>query len=284
MDKKALILGGKSGLLGQALDHVLKKDKWETICPDRNDFDFLNKDQLREYILDLGVETVFNTIAYTQVDQAEDEKESALILNKKFPVALGDICRRQDIRLIHYSTDFVFNGKKTTPYTTEDDACPESIYGKTKLEGEKALMANKWDRLIIIRTSWLFGPFKTNFVDKIIGFAKEKNTLKIVHDQIGSPTYTIDLAKYSLNLFKKETSGLFHLANKGQASWCELASEAIKCAGLYCNTTPIPSEDYPQKAKRPPYSVLDCSKYSVVTGESPRPWIQSLREYIYNYQ
>jgi len=282
--KKALVLGGKTGLAGQALAHVMKNKEWEVTCPGRKDIDIFNARELDEYVQDNKIEFIFNTVAYTRVDQAEDEEQSALKLNKELPFVLEKVCRRRDIYLIHYSTDFVFDGKKDTPYTTKDVPSSKSIYGRTKLKGEKILLSSPRDKLIIIRTAWLFGPFKTNFVDKVISLAHEKNNLNIVHDQVGSPTYTLDLAEYSLKLVDKETSGLFHLVNKGQASWCELASEAIRCAGLYCRVTPIPSAEYPQKAARPCYSVLDCSKYSLVTGSTPRPWIKSLREYIYNYQ
>ena len=281
--RKALILGGKTGLVGQALAHEMNKD-WDAICPGRNDIDVFNAAQLDEFIRDNKIEFIFNTVAYTQVDQAEDEQESALKLNKKLPSVLEKVCSLRNIYLIHYSTDFVFDGKKNTPYTTQDVPCSQSVYGRSKLEGEKILLSNPRDKLIVIRTAWLFGPFKTNFVDKIISLARRKDNLDIVHDQVGSPTYTIDLAKYSLKLVDKETSGLFHLTNSGQATWCELAFEAIRYAGLYCKITPITSAEYPQKAARPAYSVLDCSKYSMVTGSIPRPWIQSLREYVYNYQ
>lgn len=282
--KKALILGGRNGLMGQALAHVIDPLEIEAVCPDKNELDIFNVSQLDDFILNQNIEFIFNTVAYTQVDQAEDDQKAAQNLNKTLPSVLGNVCRRHNIYLIHYSTDFVFDGRKNTPYTTRDEPSPKSVYGKTKLEGEKALLLNPWDKLIIIRTAWLFGPFKTNFIDKILSLARKKDNLNVVHDQVGSPTYTIDLASYSMKLVGKQTSGLFHLANKGQASWCELASEAIKCAGLSCRVTPVTSEEYPQKAIRPPYSVLDCSKYSMVTGSAPRPWVQSLRDYIYLYQ
>ncbi len=282
--RNALILGGKTGLLGQALAHVMKMPQWQAFCPGRNELDVFDSSEIKKYIKKHNIDTIFNTIAYTAVDQAEDDPEQAHTLNRDLPALLGKICQADSISLVHYSTDFVFNGSKTTPYTTEDQATPQSVYGKTKLLGEKALLSNTWDKLIIIRTAWLFGPFKTNFVDKIISLARENKCLNIVHDQVGSPTYTIDLAKHSLKLAETDSSGVFHLANKGQASWCELASEAIKCAGLYCSPTPVTSSEYPQKAKRPPYSVLDCSKYSMITGCKPRTWTQSLRDYVYHYQ
>ncbi len=282
--QKALILGGKSGLLGQALFHTMGADRWEIICPEKNEVDWFNPALTDEYIQDHKVKFIFNTMAYTQVDQAECDRKNAFKYNAALPSVLGRVCRLRNIYLIHYSTDFVFNGKKSTPYTTRDTPGSRSVYGQTKLEGEKALLAEPWEKLLIIRTAWLFGPFKTNFVDKIINLAKDKDNLNVVHDQVGSPTYTLDLASHSLRLVDKGTSGVFHLVNKGRASWCELASESIRCAGLSCRVTPVTSSEYPQKAPRPAYSVLDCSKFSMVTGSTPRSWIQALREYIYHYQ
>ena len=223
-------------------------------------------------------------VAYTRVDQAEEEKELAFQLNRRLPTLLGNVARKKDIYLVHYSTDFVFDGKKNTPYTPQDKTNPLSVYGKSKLEGENSLLDKTWNKLLIIRTAWLFGPNKTNFVARILELAQNKETLNVVHDQVGSPTYTIDLANYTLELIKKAAHGLYHLSNSGQASWCELASEAVKCAGLHCRVNPITSSEYPQKAVRPPYSVLDCSEFIDLTGIKPRPWIQALRDYIFRKQ
>lgn len=263
---------------------MMKDSPFLAHCPGRRELDLFNQEQVEQYLVDNKISTVFNAVAYTGVDQAEDELKSAQLLNRDLPACLGSLCRKHGLGLVHFSTDFVFGGRKNTPYTTEDDPCPESVYGKTKLEGEKALLSRPWSGLLIIRTAWLFGPHKTNFVDKILSLAREKDNLNIVHDQVGSPTYTLDLARCSLNLVRKQATGLYHLANKGEASWCELASEAIRCAGLYCKANPVPSSEYPQKASRPAYSVLDCSKFSMTTGIKPRPWTQALRDYIYHYQ
>jgi dTDP-4-dehydrorhamnose reductase len=278
---RALVLGGKTGLLGQALTTVLTDENWTVFAPGREDLNLFDPEEIASFVDKNEISHIFNTVAYTKVDQAEDERNLAYELNKKLPTLLGNIAREKDIYLIHYSTDFVFDGQKNTPYTTKDKTNPLSVYGQSKLEGEKSLLDNPWNKLIIIRTAWLFGPGRSNFVAKILDLAKNREALNVVHDQVGSPTYTLDLAKYSLELIKSAGHGLYHLTNSGQASWCELASEAIKCAGLHCRVNPITSSEYPQKAVRPPYSVLDCSKFTEITGIKPRSWIQALRDYIF---
>jgi dTDP-4-dehydrorhamnose reductase len=279
--KKALVLGGKTGLLGQALAQVLKEQGWEILCPGRKDLDVFAQPMLEEYIECHRPTHIFNTIAYTQVDLAEEESREAMRLNKSLPVLLARTARACGLFFIHYSTDFVFDGKKSSPYVPEDEPNPLSVYGKSKLEGEQGIMALGWDKTLIIRTAWLFGPHKTNFVDKILILAAGRPTLNIVHDQIGCPTYTLDLASYTLALVQAEAKGLFHLTNTGHASWCEFAAEAIACSGVPAQVLPISSADFPQKATRPPYSVLDCSAFTRQTGLTPRPWIQALRAYLF---
>jgi dTDP-4-dehydrorhamnose reductase len=279
--KRALILGGKTGLLGQALAQVLKEEGWDILCPGRRDLDVFSRPLLEEYITRHQPTHIFNTIAYTQVDLAEEEIREAMRLNKSLPILLASTARAFDLFFIHYSTDFVFDGKKSAPYLPDDEPNPLSVYGKSKLEGEQGIMALKWDKALIIRTAWLFGPHKTNFVDKILTLAASRPCLNIVHDQIGCPTYTLDLASYTLALVQTRAQGIFHLTNTGHASWCELAAEAIACSGVPSHVLPISSADYPQKAVRPPYSVLDCSAFTRQTGLAPRPWIQALRAYLF---
>jgi dTDP-4-dehydrorhamnose reductase len=183
--------------------------------------------------------------------------------------------------LVHYSTDFVFSGKKKTPYTIEDPPDPVNVYGKTKLAGEEALLSLGLERLLIIRTAWLFGPGKKNFVQTILERCQGAQAIGVVHDQVGSPTYTPDLARYSLKLVEAEGKGLYHVVNAGEANWCELASEAARLAQKECAINGIPSAVYPQKAVRPAYSVLDTTKFEQTTGITPRPWPQALQEYIF---
>jgi len=280
----ALIAGGGTGLLGQALVHVMQKQGLNVLTPGRGELDLFDARQLENIIRKNNIDLVANAVAYTGVDQAEEEQEEAFRLNRDLPGVLGQVCRDNDVCLLHYSTDYVFDGKKSIPYSTDDQPRPLSVYGRSKLAGEELLLKNPWGRLLIIRSAWLFGPFKNNFVQKIIQMAQSGQPLNVVHDQVGSPTYTLDLARYSLELVRKQTSGLFHVVNKGQASWCELASESIMCTGLSSRLNPVSSEEFPRQAKRPPYSVLDTSKFSMVTGITVRSWVQALREYVFQLQ
>jgi dTDP-4-dehydrorhamnose reductase len=280
--KSAVVLGGRTGLLGQALSMAITRRGWTVHAPGREDLDLFDRPAVEEYLARSGAEVLFNTVAYTKVDQAEDEPAEASRLNRQLPLVLGKAARNAGVPLVHYSTDFVFNGKKTTPYGSGDQTSPGSVYGKTKLQGERELLALDLPNLLIIRTSWLFGPCKINFVTRILELAATRPELSVVHDQIGSPSYTPDLAANSLALLDREATGIFHLANAGQASWCELATEAVRGADLPCRIKPIPSSEYPQKACRPAYSVLDLSAFTAVTGITPRPWLQALREFLFS--
>ena len=279
---KAVVLGGKTGMLGTALVHVLDKAGWDTVPVGRGDIDVLDSAELGDFLDRVKPGHVFNAVAYTQVDQAEDEPEKAYAVNKHFPASLGRLARDRGIWLVHYSTDFVFDGRcRREPYEPEDKTNPLSVYGKSKDAGDKALLELKIPDLTIIRTSWLFGPGRKNFVRTILNLASEREELRVVHDQEGSPTFTMDLAANSLALIEKQGRGLFHLANSGKASWCELASEAVSMAGINCQVQAIPSSEYPTKAFRPPYSVLSLRKFTEQTGITPRPWLQALRDYVF---
>ena len=282
-NSRILILGGKSGLLGQALVHVFQNQGLSTYTLDRQDIDIFDTNNLKQYIEELKPWQVVNTIAYTQVDNAEHEPQEAYRINANFPALLGQILKEKKIPLVHYSTDFAFDGKKDSPYTLDDEAYPLSVYGKSKLAGEQRLLQTDLPQLLILRTAWLFGPWKTNFVQKILTLAKSKTMLQVVHDQVGSPTYTLDLALYTSRLINLRARGTYHLVNNGRASWCELAAEAVSIAGSNCLIQAITSNHYPQEAKRPAYSVLDSSAYTALTKEKPRPWAHALRDYIFTY-
>jgi len=278
----AVVLGGKTGLLGQALSMAMTRRGWTVHALGRDDLDIFDRPAVENFLTRTGADLLFNTVAYTRVDQAEDEPAEAARLNRQLPLVVGQAARSTGVRLVHYSTDFVFNGKKSSPYTVSDQPDPRSVYGQTKLQGERELLALNLPDLLIIRTSWLFGPCKTNFVTRILELAAQRPELSVVHDQVGSPSYTPDLAVNSLALVEKRAAGIFHLANSGQASWCELADEAVRGADLPCRIKPIPSSEYPQKADRPAYSVLDLSAFTAVTGITPRPWLQALREFLFS--
>jgi dTDP-4-dehydrorhamnose reductase len=282
--QKALVLGGATGLVGQALVKTLQESGWITDVIGRADVDFRDTDaadRLRLLIDRAEPSVIFNAVAYTGVDAAEDDPETAFLLNRSLPAMLGRLVKTRGCGLVHFSTDFVFNGRKNQPYTTEDAPEPLGVYGKSKRAGEEALLSLDLPGCLIIRTAWLFGPGRKNFVSSMLQLCKSGKGLKVVHDQVGSPTYTPDLAQYTLKLIEAEGSGLFHVVNSGLASWCELAAEAVRLAQADCQVTPIPSSAYPQKAARPAYSVLDCAALSRLTGISPRPWPRALSEYIF---
>lgn len=282
--QKALVLGGDTGLVGLALAEVLHQSGWDVTTAGREDIRFDAPDaadRLTAIVHDIEPDCVFNAVGYTQVDKAEDEPEEAALINRTLPAMLGRIVKETPSALVHFSTDFVFNGKKNSPYTTDDLVGPLSVYGKTKRGGEEALLALDLPRCIIVRTAWLFGPGRKNFVSTILNACREKRMINVVHDQTGSPTYTLDLAQYTLKLVEAGASGIFHIVNSGKASWCELADEAVRLSQIECMVNPVPSSAYPQKAVRPAYSVLDCKELARVTGISPRPWPQALRDYIF---
>jgi len=276
----ALVLGGRTGLLGMALCTALQaagRRAEATGRPGAEDFD---KERLAGLIRDCGAGVVFNTWAHTQVDKAEDEPDEARRLNTVLPEIVGRACAQAGVPLVHYSTDFVFGGKADAPRREDDPTDPQSVYGRTKLEGERALLALDPPGLLIVRTAWLFGPGKRNFVRTMLDLCRRNNCVSVVHDQVGSPTYTPDLARYSLALAGKGARGVFHVVNSGEASWCELASEALRMAGVPCVVTPVTSADYPQRARRPAYSALSTERFTRATGLTPRPWVQAVRDYV----
>ena len=284
MSPKDLVLGGKNGLLGRALCEVLQSSGRTPLALGSADINLTAPDAskaLAEIIDREQPSCIFNAVGYTDVERAEAEPEAARALNRNIPAMLGRLVKDRPCTLVHFSTDFVFDGRKKTPYLTDDPTNPLSVYGKTKREGEEALLALGLSRFLLLRTAWLFGPGKKNFIRSILNRCSEQKSLNVVHDQYGSPTYTLDLAQYTLKLVEAGASGIFHVVNSGTASWCELAAEAARLAQASCAVHPVPSESYPQKAVRPAFSVLDTEALTRVTGIAPRPWIQALQEYVF---
>ncbi|MFP4658066.1 MAG: dTDP-4-dehydrorhamnose reductase, partial [Desulfonatronovibrionaceae bacterium] len=273
---------GKTGLLGQALTAALDENGWSVLPLKSDDLDLFDREAVNSVLQNRGITHIFNCAAYTRVDDAEEEPAEARHLNRDLPAALGRAACDSGTALIHFSTDFVFNGKKNCPYSPEDEPDPINVYGQTKLAGEKALLKLEIPELLIIRTAWLFGPGKSNFVTKILELAPKNNPLHVVHDQIGSPTYTKDLARHTLELLENEGRGIYHVVNSGEASWCELAAEALACVGSPVKVHPVDSSAFQQKAKRPGYSVLDISRLTRTTYHKPRPWAQALRDFLYH--
>jgi len=295
LPKKAMVLGGKNGLLGRAVVDALTRAGVETLAVSSADVDYFDADALDDFLDDFqegheadgpdagSVDCIINAVAYTQVDRAEDQPEEAYRLNASLPALLGVLAEERELRLVHFSTDFEFDGQKGAPYLPTDAANPLSVYGASKLAGEEALMALDLPGLLILRTAWLFGAGRMNFVQRILELAAERKELKVVADQFGSPTGTTDLARLTVALLRNGATGLLHAANSGQASWHELAAEAVRLAGLSCRVLPIPTSGYPTRAPRPANSVLDIADTVRLAGYTPRHWREALAEYVSSF-
>jgi len=287
LPKQALVFGGANGLLGRAVVKALAAAGVETIPVAGTDVDYFDADALEDFLDGHENEDnedadlcLVNAVAYTQVDKAEDEPEEAYRLNAALPALLGVLAEERGHGLVHFSTDFVFDGAKKTPYLPTEATNPLSVYGASKLAGEEALLGLDIPGLLILRTAWLFGPGKMNFVRRMLELAAERPELSVVADQHGSPTYTPDLAALTVALLKNGARGLLHAANSGPATWHELASAAIEMAKLPCRVNAIPTSGYPTRAVRPPYSVLDLTETARLAGFTPRPWREALAEYV----
>ena len=280
-DCTAVVFGG-NGLLGRAIVRALRDAGADVATPPRAEADVTDEEQVAAVLDRRRPDLVVNATGYTAVDKAEDDRAAAFILNRTAPALLCRQAARAGAAFVHYSTDFVFDGQNDAPYAEDAPTHPLNVYGESKLAGERAVLGECGNpRALVLRTAWLFGPGKINFVEKMLTLGGERDELRVVGDQIGSPSYTPDLAAYTLALLRKDARGLFHVVNSGHASWCELASEALAVAASECRVESIASEEYPSRAARPGYSVLDTGAFTRATGVTPRPWVQALREYVF---
>jgi dTDP-4-dehydrorhamnose reductase len=262
------------------------------ILLDLPEFDITDRSLVLSRIGQIDPDIIINCAAYTQVDKCETEEPLALKVNADGAGFLAEAAAVTDAVLIHISTDYVFSGESAQPYAEEDTTGPLSAYGRTKLKGEQAILNSGLKRFFILRTSWLYGPGGPNFVETILRLAKEREELKIVVDQIGSPTYTGDLAKAIFTLLERVTDGqemlygIYHFSNSGDCSWYDFATEIVaraKDLGLEVKLQtikPITTEEYPLPAVRPAHSVFNKSKYEAVAKESIPQWQISLKVYL----
>ena len=282
----AVVLGGRN-MLGQALVSELLNRGWAVHTLERPLHDdvptVFTPEELTRRITELQPAAVLNAEAWSQINEAEDEPDAAMAVNSGLPAILGRIVRSlPDTWLVQYSTSYVFDGAKRTPYVETDVPNPLNVYGKTKLAGEQTLEKLDIPHCLILRVGWLFGPQRENLLSKLLQRAREKGVLTMVHDVYGSPTYTCDLAVATMELLQRKESGLFHFANSGQATICELTAETLRLGNRPMQVVGVSSAEQPQAARRPPYSVLSCEKYTKATGLTPRSWVQALREYVFS--
>ncbi len=287
MANKKILLIGADGQVGQELQQTLIT-RGEIVAVGRQTLDLIQSERIRQFIREFKPDIIVNAAAYTAVDQAETEIELAYQINAIAPTIIAEETQKLGATLLHISTDYVFDGRKSTPYTEVDDPNPLSVYGQSKLAGEQGIK-NNCEQYIIFRTAWVYGTYgKSNFVKTMLRLGKEKEELRVVCDQVGSPTWSRDIAQAITHLLDhceiKEKVGIYHFTNSGVASWYDFAVmifEEAKNLGFPLQVQriiPITTLDYPTSAKRPAYSILANQKISGILGTHPPDWRNSLRK------
>ncbi len=279
-----ILVTGASGQLGNELKKASRNYYgYEFIFTDIDELDITNGGKVRDFIKKNHCDWIINCAAYNFVDKAESDYDNALLVNSLAVKNIADSIKGSECRLIHFSTDYVFDGVSNTPYRESVPPNPLSAYGRSKLDGEKNALQHHGS--MIIRTSWLYSSFGNNFVKSILNKGKVNESLKVVYDQTGTPTYAADLAEAVLLIISKVirnqiafNAGLYHYSNEGVCSWYDFATEIVEEAGLRCRVIPILSKDYPSVAKRPFYSVLDKSKIKDNYGIEIPHWRRSLKK------
>ena len=274
-----ILITGANGQLGYDFQRLFDELKEEYIATDRDDLDITDIEKVREFVKDKNITLIINCAAYNNVDKAEDEPELCKKLNTYAPRDLAIVAKEIGADYITYSTDFVFDGEKKTPYTEEDAPNPLSVYGKSKYEGEKEVFKVKLDSFIV-RTSWVFGIANNNFNKQVINWSKSKDELSIVDDQISSPTYSKDLAYYSWKLIKTKKYGLYHLSNGGEASKYDQTKYVLNEIDWQGKLNRAKTKDFNLKAKRAEYTKLDSSKLEKVIGGKIPSWQNGIDRFL----
>jgi len=265
MSQPLVIITGANGQLGKALKSaVVAYPEFEFIFLSKDDLAIDQTAAVEAYFKKITPAFCINCAAYTAVDKAETERDTAMRVNADATGLLASVCKSVGARFIHVSTDYVFDGKSTMPYKETDTTDPVNYYGLTKLRGEQLATAGN-DETIIVRTSWVYSEYGNNFVKTMIRLMKEKESLNVVNDQFGSPTYAADLARVLLDIISGQSKGkwipgIYHYSNEGEISWYDFAMAIKALTGSNCRVNPIPTMAYPTPAKRPAYSVFDKTK------------------------
>ncbi|MCR6784771.1 MULTISPECIES: dTDP-4-dehydrorhamnose reductase [Bacillus cereus group] len=275
---KVLVTGAK-GQLGQDVVSLLKEQKWEVFGFGREELNITDEKQVSEKVLLIQPDIIIHTAAYTQVDQAESDEEAAFKVNAEGTKYLAQAAEAVGAKFCYVSTDYVFDGTKDTPYKADDQTNPQTVYGKSKLVGEQYTQ-EYCSKNYIVRTSWVFGLYGNNFVKTMLRLAEENKELGIVHDQVGSPTYTTDLARFIISLVQTDKYGVYHGSNSGVCSWYEFAKEIFKQSNIEIVVNPLKTEDFPRPAARPKYSVLDKGMIEENGFESFQNWKEALKDFL----
>lgn len=285
--KKNILITGANGQLGNEMRRHSKDYEYlfNFFFTDVAELDITSSKAIDQFVKDNNIQYIVNCAAYTAVDKAEDDVDLCYLLNFEALENIGDVAQQNGAKVIHVSTDYVFDGTNSKPYMETDSTNPQSVYGKSKAKGENALL-NACPQSIIIRTAWLYSIFGNNFVKTMIRLGKEKDSLNVVADQTGTPTNAKDLAKTILDILvyseeKEFKAGIYHFSNEGITTWYDFTLAIHRMANIKtCKVSPITTDQYPTKAVRPKYSVLDKTKIKDAFGITIPQWEDSLKECI----
>ena len=277
-----ILVTGANGQLGNEMRRVATESVNNYTFTDVAELDITNAEAVLAKVKEVKADIVVNCAAYTNVDKAEDDLAVADLINNTASANLAAAAKAAGATLIHVSTDYVFDGTASIPYVETDDTCPTGVYGKTKLAGEKAIVASGC-KSIIIRTAWLYSRWGNNFVKTMRRLTAERESLNVVFDQVGSPTFAGDLADAISHIIESgqtAKTGVYHFSNEGVCSWYDFTVAIAECCGNECSISPIHSYEYPSKVARPHYSVLDKSKFRKTYGFAIPHWHESLKKCI----
>lgn len=282
-----ILVTGAYGQLGSEIKLLTENyPEWEFQFTDIDTFDITNELDIHDFFSKKKFDFIINCAAYTAVDKAESDEQTAHLVNAEAPKLLARQAKSTGTKLIHISTDYVFAGDACIPYTETELTHPQGVYGRTKLEGENNVLAEN-PNAVILRTSWLYSTFGNNFVKTMLRLGKERGELNVVFDQVGSPTYAADLAKAILLIISSATKneknfvpGIYHFSNEGVASWFDFAKAIFYFAKIECKVNPVLSDQFPTPAKRPHFSVFDKAKIKNTYGIEISYWRKSLKQCI----
>ena len=277
-----ILITGSNGQLGNEMQQAaVRFPDFNYIYTDVAELDICDKSALDAFVKANNVNVIVNCAAYTAVDKAEDDVELCYKINRDAVRNIAEVATENKVKVVHISTDYVFDGTNYLPYTEDMPVCPATVYGKSKLEGEQALLENCKES-VILRTAWLYSSFGNNFVKTMIKLGTERDSLGVIFDQVGSPTYAADLADVILQLLSNKTfiPGIYHFSDEGVCSWYDFTKTIHRMANITCDVKPIETKDYPARTPRPHFSVLNKGKIKSTYGISIPHWEVSLEKCI----
>ncbi len=274
-----VVITGASGQLGREFQDILDKKGWELFPLSHRDLPIESFEEVLRVLKEIKPDIILNCAAYNYVDKAEDEWEVAFKVNSRGPLNLAVASREINAKLVHYSTDYVFDGGKDDLYQETDEPNPLNQYGRSKLLGERWVLEEN-SKALVFRVSWVYGNGKQNFIFKLLNWAKERDKLLVTFDEFSVPTWTRFIAENTLKSLKEDLSGLFHLVPQGLTSRFHLAQEVFKLKGLQKRLIPVPSSTFNLKAKRPRFSAMDSSRLQTLLNVEFRDWAEYLKEFL----